>query len=255
MEITHGSFFTGYGTFDLACLQNDIKNIFGCDNDLYCKLLYKQHYPDSLFFDDIKEIKNVPYTDILSFGFPCQDISIANTWNKETILINQIRSGLFYEAVRLFKVSRPKFILIENVKALFIKGMENVLFELSESGYNAAWAIIPAESFGAIHKRERVFILCTNTDCINGTETIQILNNAIEKSQTYRKQNKFLQLEYALSAETQLAHYGETSGDDTRLTTRLHEAHRLRTIGNGIYYPIAESFINSIKQFILKKNY
>lgn len=93
--------------------------------------------------------------DLIVGGFPCQDISCAG--NRAGIAGKQ--SGLFYDLMRIVRVLRPSFVLLENVSALLHRGFGTVLGELAESGFAAEWGCLPASAFGAPHRRTRVFIL------------------------------------------------------------------------------------------------
>jgi DNA (cytosine-5)-methyltransferase 1 len=124
--MTHGSLFTGIGVFDLAAENEGFTNIFGCDNNPFCQLHYSEHYPKSTLFPDITTLESIPYVDVLSFGFPCQDASNAAPVKKNTPLSNS-RTGLFYEAIRLIRHSKPKFIIAENVAAIANKQGQTII--------------------------------------------------------------------------------------------------------------------------------
>jgi DNA (cytosine-5)-methyltransferase 1 len=68
-------------------------------------------------------------------------------------------SGLFYEIMRIVSVLGPRIIVLENVAALIVRGLDSVLGELDALGFDAEWSVIPACAFGAPHPRERVFII------------------------------------------------------------------------------------------------
>jgi DNA (cytosine-5)-methyltransferase 1 len=93
--------------------------------------------------------------DIIIAGFPCQDISCAG---KGAGLEGE-RSGLFYEVVRLAKEIKPTFLFLENVPAIRTRGLDRVIEELTEAGYDCRWCMLSAAEIGAPHKRERWFCL------------------------------------------------------------------------------------------------
>ena len=93
--------------------------------------------------------------DIISGGFPCQDISVAGNGAG----LSGQRSGLFFEILRLTKELRPKFIFLENVPAITSRGGVRVVKEIAEMGYDCRWCVISAASVGASHKRDRWFLL------------------------------------------------------------------------------------------------
>ena len=69
------------------------------------------------------------------------------------------RSGLFFEIIRLTGELRPRFIFLENVPAITIRGLDRVCLELTKMGYDLRWTVISAASVGAPHMRERWFLL------------------------------------------------------------------------------------------------
>jgi DNA (cytosine-5)-methyltransferase 1 len=99
--------------------------------------------------------------DIICGGFPCQDLSYAG---KGAGLDGDTRSGLYREVVRLAGELRPRWILLENVAALLARGLDVVLGDFAALGYDALWATVPACAVGAPHRRDRVWIVLTDTD-------------------------------------------------------------------------------------------
>ena len=95
------------------------------------------------------------HIDIIYGGFPCQDISCAGNGAG----LEGKRSGLFFEIVRLAKEIKPRFIFLENVPAITNRGGLRIVREIAEMGYDCRWCIISAQSIGALHKRERWFLL------------------------------------------------------------------------------------------------
>jgi DNA (cytosine-5)-methyltransferase 1 len=113
--------------------------------------------------------------DIVIAGFPCQDISVAG---KGAGLEGE-RSGLFFEVVRLAKEIQPTFLFLENVPAIRTRGLDTVIQELTEAGYDCRWTMLSAADVGAPHKRERWFLLA-NSLC-DGFSSSQI-GQSIESS-------------------------------------------------------------------------
>ena len=97
--------------------------------------------------------------DLICGGFPCQDISKAGAGRG----IEGARSGLFFEAVRVVAILKPRYVLLENVSALLARGLDRVLGELASVGYDAEWHCLQAADVGAPHLRDRVFIIGTKT--------------------------------------------------------------------------------------------
>ncbi len=154
--LTVGSLFAGIGGFDLGLERTGGFEVrWQCEIDDYCRRVLAKHWPDVKRYGDIRELADVERVDVLCGGFPCQDISNAG----KRAGIDGERSGLWSEYVRIIRMVRPRYVLVENVAALLNRGMERVLGELSESGYDAEWDIISASAVGAPHRRERVWII------------------------------------------------------------------------------------------------
>ncbi len=155
--MTFISLFAGIGGIDLGLERAGHTCVGQVENDPYCIKVLEKHWPDTWRYDDITTLKpeEIPKADLWTAGFPCQDIS--NAGKREGI--RGQRSGLFFDLMRLVRQVRPRYILLENVAALLHTGMDAVLGELSESGYDAEWDVISAASVGAPHLRERVFIV------------------------------------------------------------------------------------------------
>lgn len=101
----------------------------------------------------------------MTWGFPCQDISIAG---KQAGIKEGTRSGLYYDGLRILKEKKPKYSLIENVKALtskkFKDTFESILDDLDKAGYNSYWQVLDAKDYGIPQHRERVFIVSIRKD-------------------------------------------------------------------------------------------
>ena len=147
--------FAGIGGFSYAAheLVGGFETTQFVEIDPFCQKVLKKHFAKVPCHDDIKTFTAFPgQFDVITGGFPCQDISVAG--RKEGIT-KQSRSGLFYELIRVIRLVRPKFVVMENVAAILNNGLDIVLGELSEAGYNAEWSIISASSLGAAHRRSR----------------------------------------------------------------------------------------------------
>ncbi|EPF37707.1 DNA cytosine methyltransferase [Treponema denticola] len=152
----HGSLFSGIGGFELGAKRAGIKTIWNCEINPFCRMILKKHFPETTQYTDITTLKNPPYVDIISGGFPCQDISIANPKGEG---LNGKRSGLWKEMLRIICEARPSYVLIENSPELLRKGFSSLLQNLSEAGYDAEWQCLQARNFNLPHKRERIFII------------------------------------------------------------------------------------------------
>ena len=153
--MTHGSLFSGIGGFELGAQWCGIDTLWNCEIEKYQGEILKKKFPHAKRYTDIKETTGIEYVDIISGGFPCQDISISG----EGVGITGSRSGLWNEMYRIIREVRPKFIIAENSPMLLSRGFEQVLCDLSEAGYNAEWKCIQNSDFGFDHKRERIYII------------------------------------------------------------------------------------------------
>jgi len=115
--------------------------------DGYARKILERHFPEATRFTNVKRVgeHNLASVDILSGGFPCQDISVAGNQAG----IDGERSGLWSEFYRIIGELRPRYVVIENVANLVILGLERVLCDLAEIGYDAEWQIISANDVGA----------------------------------------------------------------------------------------------------------
>lgn len=129
----------------------------------YCREVLLRRQRDGLFplfpiWDDIRTFDGRPWyglVDIVTGGFPCQDISSAGRGAG----INGKYSGLWAQMARVIGEVRPRFALMENSPVLTSRGLDRILGDLAEMGFDAKWGIVSAAEVGAPHKRERIWIL------------------------------------------------------------------------------------------------
>ena len=113
-------------------------------------------------WDDIKTFDGKPWKgiiDVISGGFPCQDISTAGKGKG----ISGERSGLWKQMSRVADEIRPRFIFVENSPTLTSRGLGTVLGNMAEIGYNARWIVLGADDAGSNHHRKRIWILGYST--------------------------------------------------------------------------------------------
>ena len=99
-NLTHGSLFSGIGGFDLGAEMAGINTLWNCEFEEHKRKVLKRHFHDAIQYTDVCTTVYPPYVDIISGGFPCQDISIANVskknWENGKVKgINGERSGLW----------------------------------------------------------------------------------------------------------------------------------------------------------------
>ena len=152
--------FSGIGGFALAAEWTwaDELDIVGfCEIEKYAQKVLQKNFPGVPIHEDItklngKDFKNI---DLITGGFPCQDISVAGKGEG----IEGSRSGLWTEMCRIISEVRPRYAIIENVPMLIHRGLERVLCDLTEIGYDCEWQIIGADDVGAWHRRKRIWIV------------------------------------------------------------------------------------------------
>ena len=161
-ELTHGELFAGIGGFSAGFARAGIATSWAVEIDPQCRRVLAHHHPDALIRDDVREVTgaNLPYVDIITGGFPCQDVSVAG---KRAGLAGE-RTGLLWEAVRIVAELRPAILVLENVPGLLSSNRGRdfgvVLDALADLGaLDIAWRICDAQYFGVAQRRRRVFVV------------------------------------------------------------------------------------------------
>jgi DNA (cytosine-5)-methyltransferase 1 len=186
-----GGLFAGYGGLDMA-----VAEVFGAEPAWFSEIedapskILAHHWPDVPNLGDITKIDwdTVEPVDIVSGGFPCQDVSAAG---KRAGMHPDTRSGLWDHMAYAISKLRPRYVVAENVRGLLsaeahsdvepcpwclgdgpgepaLRALGAVLGDLADLGYNAQWCGLRAADVGAPHGRYRVFILAADTRCDTG---------------------------------------------------------------------------------------
>jgi len=117
--------------------------------------------PSFPIWDDVQTFDGKPWrgiVDVVSGGFPCQDISAAGKGGG----IEGERSGMWAHMARIIGEVRPKYAYIENSPMLTIRGFETVLADLAQMGFDAEWGVLGADYIGLPHHRERIWVLASD---------------------------------------------------------------------------------------------
>lgn len=154
-----GSLCSGYGGLDMA-----VTAVLGgrvawvADPDPGAAAILAHHHLGVPNLGDITRIDwtTVEPVDILTAGFPCQDISNAG---RRAGIEKGTRSGIWSHVVDAIRILRPGRVFLENVSALLVRGLDRVHADLAEIGYDTAWTCLRASDVGAGHRRDRLFIL------------------------------------------------------------------------------------------------
>jgi DNA (cytosine-5)-methyltransferase 1 len=228
--------FSGIGGFSLGLERTGgFETVAFCEIEPFPRKVLAKHWPGVPIYDDVRTLtadtlaRDGIAVDVITGGFPCQDISLAGARKG----LDGERSGLWSEIVRLARELRPQFIIVENVANLLAGPSDRpgawfgrVLGDLAECGFDAEWENIPAAAVGAPHRRERVWIIA---------HTEKIAGGLLQGSEAIRLQ-------------------GQPRGDDWRAWTdwdcepavRREDdglsaiSHRLAALGNAVVPQIPE---------------
>lgn len=178
-----GSLFSGYGGLDLAVTAvTGAEVVWHCEWDDAPSRILERNFPGVPNYRDVSKVDftQVEPVDILTGGFPCQDLSLAG---KRAGLKDGTRSGLWSEFARAIDELRPRLVVIENVRGLLsaeahseveycpfcmgdtrdgefvLRALGAVLGDLADLGYDAKWTGVRAADAGAAHNRYRIFIV------------------------------------------------------------------------------------------------
>jgi len=155
----HLDLFSGIGGFSLGLERTGgFETVGFCEIDEWCRSQLARNWPGVPVHTDIGELdgKTIGHVDIVTGGFPCQDVSFANTTAKG---IDGARSGLVFELLRVIREVRPNWVIIENSPALRVRGADRVLDEMEGQGYTCWPLVVGARHLIAPHRRDRVWIV------------------------------------------------------------------------------------------------
>jgi DNA (cytosine-5)-methyltransferase 1 len=221
--------FAGVAT-PLVAKLTGCKIVCAVELDGYAATILALRQNDGLFdpfpiWSDIRTFNPEPWRGIvecISAGFPCQDISVAN---KEAKGIKGSRSGLWSEVVRIGRVIQPKLIKVENSPMLTIRGLDRVLFDLAQMGYNAKWGCIGAGAIGSVCEGERIWLFATpaNSTVLEGLDIPEYIK-------PYSEESRRRQYTRAIGAMLSQDDYTRIKRDTNVVARRMD---RLKAIGNG----------------------
>ena len=160
--MNHLDLFSGIGGFSLGLKQAGIEPdwIGYSDIDKHANQLFKRRFPNAKELGSITTIQpnKLPKIDLVTFGFPCQDLSIAG--KRGGLAAN--RSSLFFEAIKIIQHKKPKYFIFENVKGIFSsnggKDFDIVLRSIADIGYDGQWELCNTRWY-LPQNRERVYFV------------------------------------------------------------------------------------------------
>lgn len=169
------SLFSGIGAFEKALLKLGVPFTIEAysEIDKYASRVYSYIHnireEDNL--GDISKVdpSSIPDVDLVTYGFPCQDISTAG---KGAGINEGTRSGLLYHAIKIIEAKKPAYAIAENVKNLIgkkhRKDFDKLLIDLDKLGYINYWKVLNSNKFGIPQSRERVFVISIRKDIDQG---------------------------------------------------------------------------------------
>jgi len=155
--VTIGSLFSGIGGLELGLEWAGVGHtVWQVEQSDFCRGVLGRHWPSAIRHEDVHDVgMELEHVEVICGGFPCQDISTAG----KGAGIDGPRSGLWREFARIIGVVRPNYVVIENVSALVVRGLDRVLADLAAMGFDAEWHRLGASDVGAAHRRWRLFII------------------------------------------------------------------------------------------------
>jgi len=204
--------FSGAGGGILADMLLGHLPVCAVEIEPYCQQVLSArqkdgHIPWFPIFADVQEFDGKPWrglVDVVAGGFPCQDISCAG----KGAGIEGSRSSMWKHMARIIGEIRPQYAFVENSPMLVGRGLATVLADFAEMGYDATWGIVGAHHAGAPHKRDRIWIVATDSTL-----------SRCEKNEHFRNESKVtMPCGYGIVSDTNLC--GCNNGGDSQ---RQHE--------------------------------
>jgi DNA (cytosine-5)-methyltransferase 1 len=263
--------FSGIGGFSLGLERAGMRTVAFCEIDPHARKVLNKHWPDVPVFTDVSTLTKDDLNeqiDVIAGGFPCQDISTAGLGAG----LSGSRSGLWFQFHRLIKEIQPRYAIIENVSVLRSRGLDQVLWSLSEVGYDAEWHCIPASAVGAPHRRDRIWIVAyprhrrrgnvwafeggENSQGERPTNTSALSRPSIEPNlladtnSAHSEGRRLSSGTYAQYANTVSAGWWETEPAVGRVANGLPgQSHRLKQLGNAVVPQIPELIGRAIMEY------
>ncbi len=238
---------SGIGTISLGLEAAGIRTVAFCEKDPAARAVLRAHWPDVPCHEDLLTLRgsDVGPVDVISGGFPCQDLSKAG----KRAGLHGTRSRLWFEFPRLIDELRPGYVVLENVSRLRRHGLDTVLGGLCEIGYDAEWHCIPGAYVGSPDLRDRLWIIAypqhPDADSLRSHQEAFHLDGG---SELQNEQERLAgSLVPALSRA--LARVGPAGGRSWRPEPGVRRVvdgspavvHRLRLLGNSTKHRIAEA--------------
>lgn len=168
-KLTYGSLFSGVGGFDMGFDLKGYECVFQVEWDKHCQKILAKHWPEVPKWSDVQDVNGaeIPPCDVLTFGSPCQDLSVAG----KRAGLEGTKSSMFYEATRIIKEMRnatksvyPRVVIWENVPGALSSNngadFGAVIDTLADIGaVDIQWSVLDAQHFGVPQRRRRIFVV------------------------------------------------------------------------------------------------
>lgn len=235
--------FAGIGGFSLAAEWCGWTTAAFVEKDVFCQKVLRKNFGDHIeIYDDIQTFSGKPFrgrVDIVTGGFPCQDISIAG---KHAGITGE-RSALWSELYRIICEVRPRYVVVENVNELLRRGMDRVLADLSTARYDAEWGTFCGYHVGLPQEGKRIFIIATPQD--------ERREHAVDAPRQSVARWRFLE---KISASGNVAEFKERFVGEVRSAEFVRTANglpdrmdRIKALGNSIVPQIAFGIFKAIE--------
>lgn len=189
--------FSGIGGFSLGLERAGMKTAAFCEIEEFPRRILKKHWPDVPIYKDVRKLTGdqLGTIDVICGGFPCQPFSVAGKQRGQ-----KDDRHLWPEMFRLLQETRPDWLIGENVAGFVSMALDDVLSDLESEGYTAQTFIIPACAVGAIHRRDRCWIVARS----NSKRKSGITLDGIERQRIFTDADKLTngqQYQYAPKTE------------------------------------------------------
>lgn len=157
--MTFGSLFAGVGGFDLGFERSGLRCVWQVELDEHARSILERHWPAVPRWGDIRTFSGWP-AEVICGGFPCKQTSSAAAVHGRRSGLAGKDSGLWYEMLRIVRLVRPRWVVVENVVGT-AKWLPEIKTGLEDAGYQLPCkpGYLSASSLGAPHQRRRLFVI------------------------------------------------------------------------------------------------
>ncbi len=234
--------FSGIGGFSLGLERTGgFATVAFCEIDEMCHPILKKNWPGVEIHSDVRTLKYDGTVDVITGGFPCQDLSVSGRQKG----IQGERSGLYEVMLSIVGRCKPQWVIFENVSRLLTGGnglwFSRFLNDLARYGYDAQWHNIPASAIGAIHHRDRIWIIAYPNEKLRD-DGGKIYNSIAGQIAECRTPETAL----ALLAKIHKVQFEADEPDHRVLDGLSGESHAHGALGNFVHTKIPEIIGNAI---------